>query len=219
MILTRQPNRLLNHNQMDRIQEILNYWFGGLDDKKPIDKNSPVVKRWFTKSAKTDQEIRDKFERDFLKARQGEYKQWEESVRGRLALIVLFDQFSRNMYRDSPRMFETDSLALDLTLRSIKDKKDRELQLIERIFLYMPLMHAEQLDMQKLSLKQFAFLVEESKTANPGNISYYEYTFGYAQRHHDIIEQFGRFPHRNEILKRSSTEQEKEFLEKTSSRF
>ena len=200
---------------MDNLNAILNYWFNDLDDKKIIDKNSQTVKRWFTKSPKTDEEILEKFESDFLKARQGGYKTWEESSRGRLALVVLFDQFSRNMYRNSPKMFATDALALNLTLRSIKDKKDCELQLIERIFLYMPLMHAENPDMQKLSLKQFGFLAGESKTASPQNVSYYEYTLTFAQRHHDIIEQFGRFPHRNKILKRDSTPPEIEFLRKS----
>lgn len=204
---------------MDNLNAILNYWFNDLDDKKIIDKNSQTVKRWFTKSPKTDEEILEKFESDFLKARQGGYKTWEESSRGRLALVVLFDQFSRNMYRNSPKMFATDALALNLTLRSIKDKKDCELQLIERIFLYMPLMHAENPDMQKLSLKQFGFLAGESKTASPQNVSYYEYTLTFAQRHQDIIEQFGRFPHRNEILKRLSAAQENEFLKASGSKF
>jgi uncharacterized protein (DUF924 family) len=204
---------------MDDPAKILSYWFNGLNDKEAIDKNCPTVKRWFSGDKKTDDEIREKFENDLIRAQEGAYKDWEETSKGRLALIVLFDQCSRNIYRGTPKMFEADSKALELTLGSIDDKKDYKLQLIERIFLYMPLMHAEQSDIQKLSLKQFASLVAESRIRSPKNISYFEYTFGYAQRHHDTIAQFGRFPHRNKILNRHSTSQEEEYLRSPGSGF
>jgi len=198
---------------------ILEFWFNGLDDSGVIDKNSPVVKKWFAKDVKIDSEIREKFEPHLLKATRGECKGWESSARGRLALIVLFDQCSRNMYRDTPKMFAADPLALDLTLRSIKDQMDGQIQLIERLFLYMPLMHSEELKTQKISLGCFENLVHASKEKSPHNTSYYEYSLDFAKKHQAIIEKFGRFPHRNAILNRLSTPEELEFLTKPGSKF
>lgn len=204
---------------MTRIDDILAFWFEGLNDNKIILKNSPEVKKWFKKEESFDSAIKEKFEGDLIKAKGGEYKSWEESARGRLALIILFDQFSRNIYRNTPKMFENDSLALNLTLHSIKDGMDTQLQLIERIFLYMPLMHSEALATQKLSLQFFKNLAVLSKTQNPENTPYFKYTLEYAKRHHDIIAKFGRFPHRNAILKRLSTAEESQFLQKRGSSF
>lgn len=204
---------------MDKIAEILDFWFEGIDDKTPINKGASPFNKWYKKDEKFDLEIRQRFEADFLKAKQGGYKSWEDSGPGRLALIILFDQFSRNMYRGSPKMFEMDSLALDLALRSIKDFRDQQLQIIDRVFLYMPLQHAENRATQELSLKQFQSLTEESKLKTPHNTAYYEYTFDYAKQHRAIIERFGRFPHRNGILGRPSTEEESDFLKKPGSGF
>lgn len=204
---------------MNDYDDILNYWFGGLDDQKMIDRNSPVVKKWFSKNEKIDREIHECFEKDFLNAKRGRYKNWEDDPRGRLALILLFDQFSRNMYRETPKMFETDFLALDLTVRAMNEALDGLFKLVERIFLYMPLMHAEDLKIQKLSLEYFGRLITESREKSPQNTSYYVYTFQFAQRHHDIVERFSRFPHRNAILKRESTPGELEFLRNPKSSF
>ena len=204
---------------MNRIDDILNFWFEGIDDKTSIDKKASPFKKWFAKDEKFDREIRQRFEEDLIRAQKGEYKSLEDSGPNRLALIILFDQFSRNMYRNTPKMFEADSFALDLTLRSIKDFRDQQLQLIERVFLYMPLEHAEDLTAQNLSLKCFQNLIDESKLKTPQNTSYYEYTFNYAKKHHAIIEKFGRFPHRNSILKRQSTPEELEFLAEPASSF
>lgn len=204
---------------MNRADEILNFWFEGLTNDKLLDRNSKTVKKWFVKDKALDAEVRAKFESDYTQARGGAHKSWEAAARGRLALIILFDQFSRNMYRDTPRAFETDSLALDLTLRSIKDKMDIQLQLVERIFLYMPLMHAEDRAVQTLSLQFFDTLVHESRKKSPQNTSYFEYSFEFAKRHQATIEKFGRFPHRNAILKRASTPEELVFLQKPGSKF
>ncbi len=198
---------------------ILEYWFGTLDDRAIIDKNSPLVRKWFSGGKAVDDEIRVKFEYDLKRAKEGKYQSWETLAEGRLALVILFDQFSRNVYRNTPMMFAADPLALSLTLRSIDEKMDKALSLVGRIFLYMPLMHAEDLEKQKLSLKCFAELVAEAKQKSPQNTGYYEYSLEFARCHHDIIERFGRFPHRNEILNRPSTTEELEFLKKPGSKF
>ena len=187
---------------MDKIKEILDYWFGQTTDDTLIDQKQMPFKKWFSGDALIDEEICQRFEGDLMKGKEGVYRDWEKSVRGTLALVILFDQFSRNMYRGTPLMFSTDWLALDLTRRAIKDQKDKELLLIERSFLYMPLMHSEDPEMQKLSLKFFADLITESKKKNPHNTSYYENSFKYVKNHFATIEQFGRFPHRDKILKR-----------------
>ncbi|MCK5180691.1 MAG: DUF924 family protein, partial [Candidatus Omnitrophica bacterium] len=104
---------------MDKIDIILNYWFEGVNDATAIDKKALPFAKWFIKDKKLDEEIREQFESDLMKAADGEYKDWEGSAKGHLALILLYDQFSRNIYRDTPRMYAYDALALDLTLRTI----------------------------------------------------------------------------------------------------
>ena len=106
---------------MEKINKILGYWFGGLNDQIPIQKNSPIVKKWFTKSNRTDKEIKEEFGDDLIKAKNGQYKDWEQTPKGRLALIILFDQFSRNIYRGTPKAFENHPPALDLTLRTMNE--------------------------------------------------------------------------------------------------
>ncbi len=204
---------------MKSIKEILEFWFRSLTDAQAIDKKLPPAKLWFNGGKAFDEEIRDKFLRDYLKARAGEFKSWEATAQGRLALVILFDQFSRNMFRGTPQAFETDALALELTLRSIKDGKDKELMCVERVFLYMPFMHAESLSVQQEGIRQFEALVEDSKIRSPLNTSYFEYNLKFAKQHRDIIAKFGRFPHRNAILQRPSTTEETAFLKSPGSSF
>lgn len=204
---------------MNSIDKIFRFWFHSLTDEIPIDKKSPPVSLWFNGGKSFDDEIRQKFLKDYLRARAGEFKEWEASARGRLALVIIFDQFSRNMFRNTPQAFETDALALELTQRSIKDGKDKELKLIERVFLYMPLMHAESFDAQEEGVRYFESLVEESGTKALHNEFYFKYNLAYARGHCDIIARFGRFPHRNKVLQRSPTPAEAEFLAKPGSAF
>lgn len=204
---------------MDRISQILQFWFEGIDDGTPIDPKSNPFKKWFVKDPAFDAQVRKNFENDLLSAKRGQLRDREKTGQGRLALILLFDQFSRNIYRGTPEMFENDSKALDLTLRSIQEGMDQELAMIERVFLYMPLQHAEDFEIQKLSLQHFGSLAQEAKEKNPRHAGYYAYTLDYAKRHQDIIERFGRFPHRNPILGRASTTEELEFLQKPGSSF
>ena len=123
------------------------------------------------------------------------------------------------MHRQTSKMFAYDALALNLTFRTIREKIDAQLQLVERLFLYMPLQHAEDIQIQEMSLKHFGDLATQSKEKCPSHTTYYEYAFQYAKRHRDIIQQFGRFPHRNVILNRSSTKEEIEFLERPGASF
>ena len=187
---------------MKRIDPIIHFWFEGIDDQAPIDRNALPFKKWFVQDKALDEEIRCRFEVDLQKAAEGKYAGWEDSPSGRLALILLFDQFSRNMYRDTEKMFAYDAKALELTMRTIEEGKDKQCLLIHRAFLYLPLMHAEDLGFQRMSVKYYTDLVKDSKETNPENTHYYDYTLKYAREHCDTVTRFGRFPHRDRILGR-----------------
>jgi len=204
---------------MSRADEIHQFWFQGITDQTPIKNNQPPFKMWFMKDEALDKRIKNDFEADLLSAFAVKNSGWEESARGRLILILLFDQFSRNMYRGSERMFTFDGRALDLSVKTIEEQRDKELMLIERVFLYMPLQHSEDIRWQERSLKQFQLLIDESQLINPANTSYYKHTFDYARRHYEIIKRFGRFPHRNVLLNRSSSQEEAAFLSQPGARF
>lgn len=204
---------------MDKIQTILQFWFEGVDDSTPVDKGKRPFSKWFRADKALDQGIRERFESDLNNALTGEYQDWEKSPQGSLALVLLYDQFTRNMYRDTPKMYMADALAQELALQLTSGQKERTLSLIERVFVYMPLMHAEDIRAQHLSVQYFRALAEESKDKNPGNTHYYNYSLDYANRHRAIIERFGRFPHRNKMLGRASTPEEVEFLKKPGSGF
>ena len=199
--------------------DILAFWFEGVDDSTPIDKGKRPFNKWFKAGKALDREIRERFEGDLNNAFAGKYKEWEQSPRGALAVVLLYDQLTRNMYRDTPGMYMADAPAQELALQLTSGKKERTLSLIERVFVYMPLMHAEDIRAQCLSVGYFTELVEESRKKNPGNTHYYSYSLDYANRHYVIIERFGRFPHRNKILGRTSTSEEIEFLKKPGSGF
>jgi len=197
---------------MDRIEEILHFWFGDLQNLNLKER----LKLWFGGGEETDGRIRDKFESDLLRAIRGDYARWEETPRGSLALILLLDQFSRNIYRDTPRAFAQDAMALGVCLRGINQGKDLALHPIERAFFYLPLEHSENLDNQQQSVRAFESLVPSAPEEMKGT---FEEFLDYAIRHYEIIKRFGRFPHRNEILGRPSTEEEKEFLTQPGSSF
>lgn len=201
----------------ERISNILNFWFEGIDDQTTFDKDSQPFKKWFSKDDQFDQEVKEKFEGDLIRARKRKYDNWLELPKGYLALVLVFDQFPRNMYRDMPEVFDNDLRALEITLTSIKRNIDDKLMLIERLFLYLPLMHSEDLKIQKMCLERIGDLVEEAKTDAPLNQGYYEYSLDYSHKHYDIIKRFGRFPHRNKILGRSSSAEEESFLKEPGS--
>jgi uncharacterized protein (DUF924 family) len=197
-----------------RINEILTYWFGTL--KGPEDYPRERSRIWFNGGAAVDQEIRNRFEYLVWDAANHKLDEWKETSRGRLALILLVDQFPRNIYRGSPNAFAFDSLAQTLTLEGLDLKEDQQLFPIERTFFYLPLEHAENLKLQELSVAKFN---ELALSVVPSLTSIFKNHADYAWRHYVIIEKFGRFPHRNAILGRDSTPEELEFLEGPNSSF
>lgn len=161
-------------------------------------------RRWFETSETTDREIHDRFSALWKKAREGLLDHWANDARARLALVILFDQFSRNLNRNSPAAFETDARAQRLALGAEASGHATELRPIERAFLFMPLMHAEDARLQEHGVELFEALGSQADDCKH---------FGkYARMHRDVVRRFGRFPHRNAVLGRESTAEEQEFL-------
>ncbi|HXV27576.1 MAG TPA: DUF924 family protein [bacterium] len=193
---------------------LIEYWFGEIkEDPAYIELCS---KRWFGGSESTDSEIKDRFEHDLRDSIEGKREDWKNDPKGCLGLILLWDQFPRNMYRDTPRSFAYDMLAQNLCLKELENKTDNKLHPLERVFFYLPLEHAENLEMQKLSVACFRQLARESTPALKKAIIEF---CDYAVKHFKIIQKFGRFPHRNAILNRPSTPREIAFLKKSGSSF
>ena len=199
-----------------REERILNYWFGKLREGEAP--SSDYYKKWFAKRIEIDQYIKTTFEDDLELAVGGKLKSWENTPRGTLALIILLDQFSRNIYRGTLKAFAQDSIALEICLRGIEKGFDIKLHPVERLFFYMPLEHQEDLEIQKKSVEYFSML-EKLFLSPPSLASMLSEFKNYADKHFVIIERFGRFPHRNEILGRKSTPEEIEFLKQPGSSF
>ncbi len=190
-----------------RIDAIMDYWFGDLQTADLPGNERTAL--WFGGTESIDGEIMDLFAKDVESAILGKYDHWTATPRGTLALLILFDQFSRNIYRGKPEAFSQDEKALALCLQGIKQKQDHTLTLIQRVFFYMPLEHSERIEMQQHSVIAFQSLANMSM---PETVKLYQAFLRYAVMHYDIIKQFGRFPHRNLILGRTSTEAEVLFL-------
>ncbi|MGH7801505.1 MAG: DUF924 family protein [Thermodesulfobacteriota bacterium] len=199
-----------------REERILQYWFGKLREGEAP--SSDYYKKWFAKRIEIDQYIKTTFEDDLELAVGGKLKSWENTPRGTLALIILLDQFSRNIYRGTLKAFAQDLLALEICLRGIDKGFDAMFHPVERLFFYMPLEHSEDLEIQKKSVEYFSML-EKLFLSPPSLASMLSEFKNYADKHFVIIERFGRFPHRNEILGRKSTPEEIEFLKQPGSSF
>ena len=190
-----------------RIDEILSFWFREQELAAPqIDRRMDT---WFGADPVFDQEIEREFADDVDMACKGQLNHWADEPRGRLALIILIDQFRRNMYRNTEKAFSMDKLALKLCVEGAMERKDKGLTPIQKVFFYMPLQHAESARVQAKSVELFTRLAE---LVSPT----YQETFltiaQFAELHRDIIEQFGRFPHRNKLLGRENTPEEDEYL-------
>ena len=199
-----------------REERILQYWFGELKEGEAP--SSDYYKKWFAKRIEIDQYIKTTFEDDLELAVGGKLKSWENTPRGTLGLIILLDQFSRNIYRGTLKAFAQDSIALEICLRGIEKGFDIKLHPVERLFFYMPLEHQEDLEIQKKSVEYFSML-EKLFLSSPSLASMLSEFRKYAEMHYVIIKRFGRFPHRNEILGHESTPEEIEFLKQPGSSF
>lgn len=175
--------------------DVINFWF---EESKP--------KQWWTKDAEFDQLITDKFSELHQQANDGELFAWRFSAIGRLAEIIILDQFSRNIYRNTPKAFASDNLALCLAQHAVSLNTQNELTDEQRQFLYMPYMHSESAVIHQIAERLFS----EPQVSNNTD---------FELAHKKIIDKFGRYPHRNDILGRESTAEEIEFLQQPNSSF
>ncbi|MBF0713598.1 DUF924 domain-containing protein [Gemella sp. GH3] len=173
---------------MNKYQEVLCFWFEEVDKEL-----------WFKKSDDFDQEIKNRFFDIHQKAVVGELSYWRDNIYGRLAEIIVIDQFSRNMFRNNPKSFAYDNVALVLAQEAIKAEDFHKLTTVEKSFLYLPFMHSESKEIHKEAVKLYS---EKGL----------EYNYDFELKHKEIIDRFGRYPHRNEVLGRISTAEELEFL-------
>lgn len=171
-------------------QDILNFWFGELSSDQ-----------WFMIDENLDDMIRHRFFSCLQSAEKGELFYWREGAEGRLAEIIILDQFSRNIYRGQSEAFKNDPIALILAQELVATGLDKTLPEVKRMFAYMPFMHSESRIVHNEALKLFIELGDDE-------------CYRYEELHKAIIDKFGRFPHRNKMLGRSTTRSEKEFLEK-----
>lgn len=189
---------------------ILDFWFG--------EPGSPEYGQasayWFKRDDAFDAAIHERFGATLAAARRGECDDWESTPLGALALLIVLDQFSRNTCRGRPEAFAADAKALDVARRLVAVGADRDLPTPEhRVFAYLPFEHAESVDAQRESVRLFEAHARE--TGQTGKGSYVDY----AHRHAAVIERFGRFPHRNAVLGRTSTDEEIAFLQQPGSSF
>lgn len=186
---------------------ILEFWFGtSRGDPEALAERNAI---WFTADEAFDQKVRGRFSAHLEQAARGEYKLWKLTPRGTLALIIIFDQFPRNIYRSTPQAFTYDERALALCRDGVAMGIDRELDVIERTFFYLPLEHAEDLDAQDKSLVCFEKLDADAPAPLKAITADY---LQYAVSHREIVRRFGRFPHRNLVLGRTSTPAEIEWI-------
>jgi len=180
-------NRLLDLMSIQAM-DIIDFWFAG-----------PMPAYWFRSTPELDAEIRRLFEPTWEEALAGGYRHWEESAQGCLALAIILDQFPLNMFRGQPRAFSSEAQAIGVTLHAERKGFDRQLTGEQQAFLYMPLMHSENLQHQDESVRLFeaAGLMSNAR---------------FARHHRELIRRFGRFPHRNAILGRPSTDLELAYL-------
>jgi len=186
--------------------EVLSFWFGepgSAGHGKPRE-------AWFRKDAAFDEEIRSRFLALHAAAALGERDRWREDPDALLALVIVLDQFSRNLYRDDPRAFSQDAAALACAQLMLERRWDEARLPVERQFAYLPFEHSESLEMQDRSVALFASLEAFPETRG---------LTGWAEKHRVIVRRFGRFPHRNAALGRESTPEEIAFLDEPGSRF
>ncbi|BAT55618.1 hypothetical protein NOS3756_46110 [Nostoc sp. NIES-3756] len=191
---------------MSPAQDILHFWFGHPDEPNYGKQKS----FWFIKNPEVDEELKTRFLKDYQQAAAGDLDDWLNSPATCLALIILLDQLPRNIFRGTPASFATDLKALAAAQHGIIQGYDRQFLPVQRWFFYLPFEHSENLAHQQQSVKLFQELSHDPESAS---------AITYALQHLEIIERFGRFPHRNRILGRVSTPEEEEFLKQPGSSF
>ncbi len=206
-LLSESKGATVTDEDQARIEEILTFWFKEQALSAPqIDRRMDI---WFGSDPVFDHEVAGQFGNDVELASTGQLDYWAETPRGRLALIILIDQFRRNIHRGTKKAFSKDLVALKLCVEGAMQKKEQDLAPIEKVFFYMPLQHAESRKVQAKSVEIYRRLAQ---SVSPTYRETFETILQFAELHKDIIDQFGRFPHRNQLLGRENTPEEDEYL-------
>jgi uncharacterized protein (DUF924 family) len=206
-LLSESMDATITDDDQLRIDAILSFWFKEQALSAPqIDRRMEI---WFSEDPIFDHEIKKEFADEVAKASEGELDHWAHNPLGRLALIILIDQFRRNINRGTPNAFSQDKLALKLCVQGAMEKKDQGLTPIQKVFFYMPLQHAESRKVQAKSVELYSRLAE---SVSPTLRETFMTVAQFAELHKDIIDRFGRFPHRNKLLNRENTREEDEYL-------
>jgi uncharacterized protein (DUF924 family) len=197
----------ITDEDQSRIETILSFWFKEQELSAPqIDRRMEI---WFGEDPVLDLEIEKEFSNEIEAASDGKLDHWAVDPYGRLALIILIDQFRRNIYRNSAEAFSKDKLALRLCVEGAMEKTDKGLTPIQRVFFYMPLQHSESSKVQAKSVELYDRLAE---TVSATERETFLTCAQFAELHKDIVDKFGRFPHRNKLLNRENTAEEAEYL-------
>lgn len=201
----------------DEVKSVLGFWFGDASDGAAMAQQQ--AKLWWGKDAAVDAEMRSRFAGLLQRAMAGELDAWAASPAGLLALIVLTDQFPRNIHRGTPLAFAADELARRWARLALERGVLAAMRPIERVFCYLPFEHSESLTDQELAVSLFETLAQEALASGKEAEQRFAGFADYARRHLEIVRRFGRFPHRNTILGRASTPEEIEFLKQPGSSF
>lgn len=197
-----------------RIDEVIEFWFGGTGVP-----TQETYMRWFTRDLAFDDEIRTKFGTLQADAAAGTLDRWQETPRGELALIILLDQFSRNLFRDKRQAFANDDVALSIAQNLLRSGRTKQLTTIQRAVALVPFEHAEDREAQAEGVAGFSTLLDDAQKSDPDALDMVKNFLGYAEKHRDIVQRFGRFPHRNQVLGRTSSVEELAFLQEPGSSF
>lgn len=206
-LLRERADATITDEDQIRIEAVLAFWFRQRALSAPqIDHRMNI---WFGEDSLFDQEIEREFKNDIEAASASRLMHWANAPQGRLALILLLDQFRRNIYRGTAAAFSHDRMALRLCVEGAMKKQDSGLSPIEKVFFYLPLQHAES---KKVQAKSVALYSRLARAVTPTYRETFETIAQFAELHADIVETFGRFPHRNALLGRENTAEEAEYL-------
>lgn len=192
--------------------EVLTFWFGDWDDTLPLVDDDPNTRRWWSQASDTDRVVQDRFGALHTELVNEGWREWCDSPEELLACIIVLDQFSRVVYRGQREAFASDKRAQQLTERAIDLGWDTSRPPIERTFLYLPLVHAEDRARHERAHGLLSALIDEVAATGSPRSDYYRRVLRHAAEHKQIIDRFGRYPHRNLVLERTSTPEELDYM-------
>lgn len=214
-------NDIVAENRPSTLHSIISYWFGPTRQENAFDMKSVEMQRWYGKSPEIDQDIRQRYEGLYshLFADETETHFAARPIEDQLSIIIALDQFPRNMYRDTEKMYQADNKALVLCKILVQNTDFARLDLFKQMFGTLPMMHAEDKEIQQETVNHFTRFLAHAKSLATPNVEFFENALGFALQHQKIIDRFGRYPHRNVILGRKNTPKEIEFLKQPDSSF